>query len=122
MELTINGQVYQFKFGFGFIKEINKQVSNKGANGIQQEVGFETALAGMLDGDIQALTNILTVANKGQDPRVTESLLESYIEDPNTDIDALFDEVLDFLKKSNVSKKKTNMFMKRLEKMGILEQ
>lgn len=27
MELTINGQVYQFKFGMGFLREINKQTN-----------------------------------------------------------------------------------------------
>ena len=27
MELTINGQVYQFNFGMGFMREMNKKVS-----------------------------------------------------------------------------------------------
>lgn len=116
MELQIDG------LGFGFMKEINKQVSNTGANGIRQEVGFEVALAGILDGEIQQLVNILNVANKGQNPRVTEALLENYIESPDTDVDALFDVVLDFLKQSNVSKKKVKAFLKRLEKMGVLDQ
>ena len=26
MELTINGQVYQFKFGMGFLREMNKKL------------------------------------------------------------------------------------------------
>lgn len=29
MELTINGQVYQFNFGMGFLREANKTVSEK---------------------------------------------------------------------------------------------
>ena len=31
MELTINGQVYQFNFGMGFMKEMNKKVSKRDA-------------------------------------------------------------------------------------------
>ncbi|MFR2188797.1 MAG: tail assembly chaperone, partial [Blautia sp.] len=27
MELTINGQVYQFNFGMGFMREMNKKVT-----------------------------------------------------------------------------------------------
>ena len=28
MELTINGQVYQFHFGMGFLREVNKIVNS----------------------------------------------------------------------------------------------
>ncbi len=29
MELTINGQVYQFHFGMGFLREVNKRTKNE---------------------------------------------------------------------------------------------
>ena len=102
MELQIKGQVYQFKFGFGFMREIDKQQIVKAQNGTQQNIVFQTAVGGILDGDAQAL--------------------EEYIEDEETDVDALFDGVIDFLKKSNVSKKKTLNLLKQAEAMGLISQ
>lgn len=122
MELQIREQVYQFKFGFGFMREIDKQQIVKAPNGTQQNIGFQTAVGGILDGDAQALEDVLLLANKGQEPRLTADVLEEYIEDEETDVDALFDGVIDFLKKSNVSKKKTLNLLKQAEAMGLISQ
>ena len=122
MELQIKGQVYQFKFGFGFMREIDKQQIVKAPNGTQQNIGFQTAVGGILDGDAQALEDVLLLSNKGQEPRLTADALEEYIEDEETDVDALFDGVIDFLKKSNVSKKKTLNLLKQAEAMGLISQ
>ena len=122
MELQIKGQVYQFKFGFGFMREIDKQQIVKAPNGTQQNIGFQMAVGGILDGDAQALEDVLLLANKGQEPRLTSDVLEEYIEDEETDVDALFDGVIDFLNKSNVSKKKTLNLLKQAEAMGLISQ
>lgn len=122
MELQIKGQVYQFKFGFGFMREIDNRQTVKAPNGTQQNIGFQTAVGGILDGDAQALEDVLLLANKGQEPRLTADVLEEYIEDEETDVDALFDGVIDFLKKSNVSKKKTLNLLKQAEAMGLISQ
>lgn len=122
MELQIKGQVYQFKFGFGFMREIDKRQIVKAPNGTQQNIGFQTAVGGILDGDAQALEDVLLLANKGQEPRLTADVLEEYIENEETDVDALFNGVIDFLKKSNVSKKKTLNLLKQAEAMGIISQ
>ena len=55
--------------------------------------------------------------NEGMEPRLTRKEIERYIEDENTDIEALFTEVLDFLKNANVSKKVYRDLMERLAKM-----
>ena len=60
------------------------------------------------------LVAALDLANKGQNPRVTKSLLDSYIEDPDTDIDQLFEDTLDFLEKANVTKKIVKRLKKRI--------
>jgi hypothetical protein len=122
MELQIKGQAYQFKFGFGFMREIDKRQIVKAPNGTQQNIGFQTAVGGILDGDAQALEDVLLLANKGQEPRLTADVLEEYIEDEETDVDALFNGVIDFLKKSNVSKKKTLNLLKQAEAMGLISQ
>ena len=117
MELTINGQVYQFNFGMGFLREANKTVSEKISNATdkRKDVGATYMIAGIIDGDPEDLVDVLDLANKGQTPRVTRALLDSYIENPDTDIDQLFEVTLDFLEKANVSKKIVERLKKRIE-------
>ena len=117
MELTINGQVYQFNFGMGFLREANKTVSEKISNATdkRKDVGATYMIAGIIDGDPEDLVDVLDLANKGQTPRVTRALLDSYIESPDTDIDQLFEDTLDFLEKANVTKKIVERLRKRIE-------
>lgn len=117
MELTINGQVYQFNFGMGFLREANKTVSEKISNATdkRKDVGATYMIAGIIDGDPEDLVDVLDLANKGQTPRVTRALLDSYIENPDTDIDQLFEDTLDFLEKANVTKKIVERLKKRIE-------
>lgn len=107
LELTIKDKVYQFNFGMGFLREINKVVKTpvEGVKGLEQYVGLRYKVGGLMDGDPEALVEVLEIANKGQTPRVTRALLDDLIDDGETDIDKLFEEVLDFLSKSNATKK-----------------
>ena len=116
-ELTINGQVYAFNFGMGFMREINKKIGVPvdGLPDVKKNVGLQYAVAGIIDGDIEALVEALDVANKGNSPRVTKALLDSYIDDTETDIDKLFEDVLDFLKRANATKKTVAMLLKAIE-------
>ena len=116
MELWIGGQCYSFKFGFGFMKEINKEIVIKNGDGVSVEAGLRYAVASLYDGDAEKLAHVLAVANKGQDPRLTPMALERYIEDECEDIEALFEETLHFLWKSNVCRKVVATLYKNLEK------
>ena len=117
MELTINGQVYQFNFGMGFLREANKTVSEKinNATDKKKDVGATYMIAGIMDGDPEDLVNALDLANRGQNPRVTRALLDSYIENPDTDIDQFFEDTLDFLERANATKKIVERLKKRIE-------
>lgn len=116
-ELTINGQVYAFNFGMGFMREINKKIGVPvdGLPDVKKNMGLQYTVAGIIDGDIEALVDALDVANKGNSPRVTKALLDSYIDDSETDIDKLFEDVLDFLKQANATKKTVAMLLKAIE-------
>lgn len=114
LELTINAQVYKFKFGIGFMREMNKKQKHT-ENGITKEVGLQMGIAGIIDGDIEDLITILDISNKTEEPRVTRQLIEEYIEDENTDIDELFKKVLDFLEEANVTKKITKQLIEMVE-------
>ena len=103
-ELTINEKVYQFRFGMGFFREINKTAVRKN-DGITMEQGFQMAVAKMMDGDLTGLVDVLDYGNKGQNPRLTRKAIEAYIDDECEDVDSLVRDVLDFLEQSNSTKK-----------------
>lgn len=106
-ELTIKEKVYPFNFGMGFLREINRKVDIPvdGIPGVKENVGLRYTVGLLLANDLEALVDVLDVANKGLQPRVTRADLDYYIESEDTDIDALFVDVLDFLESANATKK-----------------
>lgn len=117
-ELTINSTVYQFNFGFGFLRDINKTYKSVDEKTKQErELGLQYNIASLIDGDVEAIVTILDIANKGCDPRITRKDIEKYIEDENTNIDDLFDTVMDFLSKANCTKKEVQKFLANLEEL-----
>lgn len=118
LEITINDKVYQFNFGMGFLREVNKQVSVPvdGLPDVKRNIGLRYKVLCMMDGDPEALVDILEAANKGQQIRVTRSALDAYLDNPETDVDALCAEVLDFLRSANVTKKTVNTLLEEIEK------
>jgi hypothetical protein len=116
-ELKINGNAYQFNFGFGFMREINKRITKpiEGVKGQEENVGLQYRIAGIIDGDLEALIDVLVTANKGFDPRLTQEALENHLENDDTDIEEVFDKVLGFLKTANCTKKKTLQLIEYVE-------
>lgn len=112
-ELEINNEVYQLNFGMGFLREMNQKISVPvdGMPGVKKNVGLRYGIANVIDGDIEALEEVIDLANKGQKPRLTGKTLDEYIEDESTDVDELFDTVVGFLKTANVTKKETKSIM-----------
>lgn len=106
-ELTIKNNTYQFNFGMGFMRKVNKLVGTPvdGLPDVRKNIGLNYYIAGILDGDIEALTQILVIANEGQSPRITRDMLDAYIDEECEDIDQLFKDVLDFLERTNATKK-----------------
>lgn len=115
-ELTINDVVYQFKFGMGFMREINKRVTKPvdGTNK-QQEMGLQYAVAGLIDEDPAELVEVLAIANKTEKNRVSKNALDAFIEEEDTDVSAICAEVLDFLSRANATKKITVAVMEAVE-------
>lgn len=105
MELEINEKVYAFKAGFAFIREVDPLRKQK-RNGIEENVGLNVLIGGLLDKNADDLLTALIAMNKGQEPRVTKKELEEYIEEYD-DIESLFGQVIDFLSDANCTKAKT---------------
>nr|DAM24678.1 MAG TPA: tail assembly chaperone [Caudoviricetes sp.] len=117
MELTINGKVYQFKASIAFMRLANNLVEEKVDNtNLAQKVGLRYLIAGLIDGDVEQLINALDFMNTGFDQRLTRKEIEDFIEDENVDVDSIFEMVLDFLSKANVSKRTYNALMEQVNR------
>jgi hypothetical protein len=114
MELEIAGKTYAFKFGMGFLKEINKTRTQTVALGVKENVGLKYAVADLLDGKPEAIEQVLMLANAGQQPRLQTQTLDNYLEDENVDLDELAQTIIDFLSKSNACKKITLMVLEMM--------
>lgn len=124
LELTIKDVVYKFNFGMGFLHEINKSVAVpvEGLPGVKKNIGLQYAIAGVIEEDLEALVDVLDAANKNQNPRITRNALDAYIDDENTDIDALFAKVIDFLKSANATKSATKKLLKVTEEQRAKQE
>ena len=104
-EIEMNGTPYAFNFGMGFLKAINSRATEKVPNSnYSVNVGAKYLMAQVMSDDVEALCDVLMTANKGENPRLTQKELETYIEDETTDIEALFAQVVDFFGKANATK------------------
>ena len=111
LELTIDGKVYCFNFGIGFVRDVNKR-EQQTMNGIKKDVGLQYAIAAIIDKDLLETVEILLLAHKGFAPRVSREQLDKYIDDPCTDIDALFTDLQDFFENPNATKQMYNNVQK----------
>ena len=118
MELTINGNVYQFSFNIGFLRNINKTVAVDvdGMDGVKRNVGLRYSVGLLLDGDLETLVDVLELANKGQSTRLTKKAIEDYIDNADTDVDEVFDSVIEGLKQANATKKATLATIEAIKK------
>lgn len=103
-EIAIKGQAYPLRFGMGFLRDLDASLVRMLEPGIKEEVGFQYQIAFMIDGNLQTLVDILLLANKTESPRLTQDILDRHLEDPDTDIKKIKDDVLRFLESSNVCK------------------
>ena len=105
-ELTINDTVYPFRFGMGFLREINKRVEMTfdEDTGAKRNIGLYYTIIDLMDGVLETLEDVLLAANQGEQPRLQRTALDAYLEDEDTDVDQLFADVLDFFERANCTK------------------
>lgn len=122
-EIEMNGRVYEFNFGMGFMRAINKTVSTpiESLKGESMNIGLTYNIGKVIDGDLEALSDVLITANRGKDPRLTQADFDAYIDNENTDIDKLFEDVIGFFKNSNATKKAAMKLLEEIEKQKALE-
>lgn len=102
----------------GFLREANKLtvVPVQGMPGTTKEIGARYLIASVVvDQEPNALVDLLDLANKGENPRVTKAMLDSYIDSEEVDIDELMEKTKDFLSKANATKKAVKEILKEYE-------
>lgn len=115
MELIINENVYNFRFGIGFVRYLDGKASVK-QDGVTFGIGLETLLPNLLSKNTVTLVDCLIAANRTEKITVTQDILDKYIDDDSTDIDQVFEDVIEELKKSNASKLKTAKIIEDIKK------
>lgn len=106
-ELVIKDIAYPLNFGMGFVRKLDKSVNIPvdGLPGVKKDIGLTYAIMSLLDNDIVMLSNVIDIANEGQNPRLTQAAIDAYLEDEGTDIEELFNKILGFFKSANCTKR-----------------
>lgn len=100
MQVTIKEKSYNVNFGIRFIRELDK----KHSDGQQYSAALQTMVGRIYVGDTIALQEVIYTAIEGKKPTQDDM---DYLIDSCEDIDALKDEVIEELKKSNASRLQT---------------
>lgn len=104
MTLNINGVEHDVRFGIRFVAELDKKYANSKNEGYG--VGLAYAVPLLLDGDALTLADVLHLSCCTEKNAPSKDQVDSYVESVE-DIEALFGEVLEELKKQNATKIKT---------------
>lgn len=118
-DITINGISYPLVFGMKWLRETNAKVKEPipGMKDATFNVGVNLAITQVLSGSVEYLADVIYTANKGQNPQLTMSAIDAFLENEETDIDAVFESVKDFLSKANVTKKVYHQTAKNMESL-----
>lgn len=115
MILAINGIDYRVKFGVGFIRELDKKYYTENKTGtVKYGLGIETQVPLLLTNDIVTLAEFLYLGTCAEEKRPTQKEIDDYIDNAE-DIEALFAEVIEELRKSNATRIKVGELTESLK-------
>ena len=106
MVVTINGKDYKLHFGIGFVRALDEKYNIQNASGAKFGLGLSTKVPMLIGGDPVTLSELIYEGMCTEEKRPTQKEVDAYI-DNTEDMDALFGEVLEELKKQNATRKTT---------------
>jgi len=115
MVISIKDKEYEVRFGVGFVRALDAKYFTKGVGGAVFGMGLQVCVPKILTGDATALADLLYEGMAHNKSRPALKDIDAYI-DGAEDIDALFDEVIDELKKQNATRKPVEKMLENLEK------
>lgn len=117
MTLDINGKECELNFGIGFIRDLDKKYFVQSKSGMKFGNGLEIKIPLLLVGDVVTLAEFIHMGTARMDKRrPSMQEIDDFI-DRAEDIDAVFSEVIDELKKSNACKRKFQEMEKELKEV-----
>ena len=116
MVINIKDKEYEVRFGIRFIRELDK-ANVISTNHVKFGAGLELKAPQLFGHDVVALSDVIYTGTVTEKSRPTPNQIDDYVEN-HEDIEKLFDEVIEELKKSNASKLK----MAKLEKEMAKEE
>lgn len=119
----INGKIYDFKFGVGFIREIDKTKIIKDENKQDSKVGLNYAIAGLMDCDFEKLIDCLLFGNKfSEGEKLTKKDLEDWLESEGVDPEEECKELLDFFERCKFTRKRMEDLKKMVDRSDALKE
>lgn len=115
MLLKIKNEEYRVKFGVGFVRELDKKYYVQNNTSVKYGLGIETQVPLLLTGDPVTLSEFLYVGTFAEEKRPTQADIDAFI-DGAEDVEALFDEIIEELKKSNATRIKVGKLQDSLKK------
>ena len=120
--LEINGTNYPLSFGFSFMQKMNKKLTRKDEGTGQTEyLGLEYVIAKIKDGDIETLVDVIMTANSTEGEKINKQDLIQWIENEDTDIEKVFEEVDGFFAKANCTRRAYKNVLEMVDMMAADE-
>lgn len=101
MELTIDGKKYQLNFGVGFVRTLDEKYGMSNQAGFSLGMALTKALPALNSYDPAVLAEVIQCASE---PALSLAKVDSLIDNPDTDVEKLFSDVLKELSKANAVK------------------
>ena len=93
----INGKLYDFNFGLGFVREIDRRETIQDNNTKTQNVGLSYAIAGLVDGDFEKYIDCMLAGNKfSNGEKLTRPEIENWMESDDFDFEKECEDLLNF--------------------------
>lgn len=119
----IDGKMYDFKFGIGFVRDIDKTKTVKADDGSVQKLGLTYAIAGLMDGDFEKLIDCLMYGNKYSDgEKLDRRQIEEWLESDDVSLEQECRDLLDFFESANFTSRKTRDLREAMEKNRELQE
>ena len=122
MEITLNNETYEVKFGARFINSMDNKmfVTREEMPNIKFGTALEIMVPKLKSYDTNALIELLYEGTRHLKKAPKREDFFDFI-DEHEDIDALYDEVLEELKNGNATKKKVRALLEELENVETVE-
>lgn len=105
MKIKINDKEFELNFGVKFVRTLDEAMPIKMSVRGAGEQSFGMALTKVVPAlkvyDTAILSDVIYCATWANSPRPSRDDIDAYIDNPETDIEKLFKDVIDTMKKSN---------------------